>query len=144
MNALEVIAAARAVGLTLRPDGDRLTVRGPRAAALPLLDTLREHKPAILAALTDEAAEVAWRAASFRRQIPATGPIPFLVARTTRRADDAPRTCGHCGDPLGEGRRFCCAACQRAKELVLNEIREGVPMPTEPAVASQRQRETAA
>lgn len=138
MNAYEVIAQAQAVGLTLQADGDRLMVRGPRAATLPLLDTLRAYKPAILAVLVHEAAEVAWRMAVFRRQVPPHGTIPFLVARVTARKDDAPRTCGHCGDSLAEGRRFCCAACQRAKELVLGEVREGMlPMGTATAYATQ-------
>lgn len=71
--------------------------------------------------------EIVWRVGVFRRQIPPRGPIPFLVAHAVTYADDAPRGCGHCGDPLPDGHHFCCAACQRAKEIALGELRDAVP-----------------
>jgi hypothetical protein len=70
-----------------------------------------------------EASEIAWRVAAIRSQVPATGPIPFLVARQT--TDTSVGRCWSCGDALDVGRSVRCVPCVLAVEAVLNEVREG-------------------
>jgi hypothetical protein len=72
-------------------------------------------------------ADVAWRMAAMRAQIPTRGAIPFLVALPEAETLFLPGHCGSCGDPLAERRRFRWAPCQEAAWLALNEVREGVP-----------------
>ena len=56
MNAAELLGAARAAGLTIRADGDRLLVR-PKAALTPAWRAkLTTHKAELLAALADPVA----------------------------------------------------------------------------------------
>jgi hypothetical protein len=50
MDAGTLIAQARAAGLTLLVEGDRVIVRGPRRAE-PIVAALREHKAAVFALL---------------------------------------------------------------------------------------------
>lgn len=54
MDAVGLIAEARAAGLHLEVDGDRLIVQGPRAAE-PIVRRLREAKPDVLRALSGDA-----------------------------------------------------------------------------------------
>jgi hypothetical protein len=68
--------------------------------------------------------EIAWRVAVMRPQVPARGPIPFLVARET--AHSGAHVCLSCGDALAPGRIVRCGLCVAAIEQVLNETREGV------------------
>jgi hypothetical protein len=127
MDTLTLIAQARAAGLTLRADGDRLVVTGPRSAealAMQLLD----HKPTVLAVLTHDDAEVAWRVTAFRTRIPAHGPIWPPRLRDTPLTD-TPGHCTLCGDALPtdpEPRFPRCAPCIRALWIVLHETREEV------------------
>jgi len=51
MDGLALLDEARAVGLTVTADGDRLVIRGPRTAAA-IADRLVGAKPAVIAALT--------------------------------------------------------------------------------------------
>ena len=120
--AVSLLAEARAAGLEVRAEPDRLMVRGPRHAE-PLAKRLLERKGEVLALLAAEDAEVAWRLAAMRPQVPQRGPIPILVVR-----DFAPRAggCVSCGDRLVDGRLARCGACARAAWLVLHEVREGV------------------
>ena len=115
------LAEARAAGLEVRAEADRLRVRGPRSRE-DLARKLLERKQEVLALLAEEDAEVAWRGAAMRPQVPPRGPIPVLVAR---EVVPAPGCCPSCGDPLGEGRSLRCGACARAAWLVLHEVREG-------------------
>ncbi len=68
-------------------------------------------------------AEITWRLAVMRPQVPLRGPIPFLVARETAASIGR---CLSCGDALAEGRSVRCAPCVRAVEAVLDEVRECV------------------
>ncbi|MEE9297191.1 MAG: hypothetical protein V3W34_19805 [Phycisphaerae bacterium] len=57
-----LLAEARAAGLTVRADGDRLVIRGPRRCA-ELAQSILARKPDVMAALAewgDAAAAVAW------------------------------------------------------------------------------------
>ena len=57
-------------------------------------------------------AEVAWRLAAMRPQVPETGAVPLLIARP-----DAPTpagTCLSCGDPLSGGAVYRCRPCVEA------------------------------
>lgn len=131
MNALDLIAQARAAGLTLQLNGDGVTVRGPRTVALPLLDTLREHKPEILAVLHHEQQEITWRVEVLVARIPRTGPIWPVVVRPGDTRLDTPSHCSLCGDELSIERLTSpwrrCAPCVAALHEALRLIREGVP-----------------
>ncbi|HEX6800530.1 MAG TPA: hypothetical protein VF116_22655, partial [Ktedonobacterales bacterium] len=139
---------ARAVGLTLYRDGDELLIAGPRAEALPLLDTLREYKPELLALLAREAREVAWRVAALRPYVARLGPldpirlppvragVPPLVSQDPATGDYTyHKGCPSCGEPREAGQIFRCRACTRAHHLVLLELREGVVPTASPATA---------
>ena len=118
---VSVLAEARAAGLAVRADDGRLVVRGPRRAE-PIAQRLLARTGEVLALLAAEDAEVAWRVAAMRPQVPPRGPIPVLVARDVV---PAPGCCPSCGDPRGEGRSLRCASCARAAWSVLHEVREG-------------------
>ena len=117
-----VLAEARAVGLEVRAETDRLVVRGPRlheAIARELL----EQKPAVLELLAEEEIALAWRVEAMRAQAPQRGPIPVLVAR---EVVVSPGTCLSCGEELAPGRTRRCALCVRAAQRVLGWLREGI------------------
>jgi hypothetical protein len=117
-----VLAEARAVGLEVRAEADRLVVRGPRLHE-EIARQLLEQKPVVLALLAEEAVALGWRIAAMRAQVPERGPIPMLVAR------EVLPTTGHClscGAPLAPGRPMRCALCVRAAQVVLGWVREGV------------------
>ncbi len=117
-----VLAEARTIGLEVRVEADRLVVRGPRqheAIARQLL----AHKPAVIALLAEEEAEIEWRVAAMRPQMPARGPVPFLVAR---QSEVAAGSCPSCGDSLPPGRTYRCPPCAKASRLVVYAEREGV------------------
>ena len=116
------LAEARAAGLEVRAEADRLRVRGPRSRE-DLARKLLERKQEVLALLAEEDAEVAWRVAAMRPQVPPREPIPVLTARATT---PAPGRCDACGEPLGPGRAYRCEPCARAAWFVLHEVREGV------------------
>lgn len=57
MTVLEVPLVAWAAGLVLERRGDQILIRGLLPNTPPeLLDLLREHKPALLALMTDQSA----------------------------------------------------------------------------------------
>jgi hypothetical protein len=117
-----VLAEARAVGLEVRAEVDRLVVRGPRlheAIARQLL----AQKPVVLALLIEEEAELRWRVEAMRPQVPLRGPIPVLVAREVAVIAEH---CFSCGEPLAPGRTVRCAFCVRAAQRVLGCVREGI------------------
>jgi hypothetical protein len=134
MTAEELITEVRALGVELRPapDGSRILYR-PRDALSPeWVERLREHKPQVLALLSEFEAQVQWRAAEMRGQIPPSGPIGYLCARPRTAAHDTPGHCGSCGEPKEPGQRYVCVACGRAKWLALNETRELVDAAGDP------------
>jgi hypothetical protein len=116
------LAYARAVGLEVRAEADRLVVRGPRLHE-EIARQLLDQKPIVLALLTEEEVELGWRVAAMRPQVPVRGPIPVLVAREIAVL---PGHCLSCGEPLALGRTVRCALCVRAAQMVLGWIREGV------------------
>ena len=118
--AVSLLAEARAAGLEVRAEADRLVVRGPRSGAA-LAERLLEQKAEVLDLLSDEDAEVAWRVAAMRPRVPTTGPILILVVRETTLG---PGRCVSCGDALGPDRPYRCAPCSVATRLVLDDVRE--------------------
>ena len=117
-----VLAEARAVGLEVRAETDRLVVRGPRLHEAIARDLL-EQKPAVLELLAAEEIALAWRVEAMRAQVPLRGPIPMLVAREVAVG---PGNCLSCGEELAPGRTVRCALCVRAAQRVLGWVREGM------------------
>jgi hypothetical protein len=116
------LAEARAVGLEVRAETDRLIVRGPRLHE-EIAHQLLAQKPVVLALLAEEEVKVEWRVEAMRPQVPERGPIPVLVAR---EVSAIPGHCLSCGEPLAPGRTVRCALCVRAAQWVLRWVREGV------------------
>lgn len=114
MDGMTLLAEARAAGLEVRADGDRLVVRGPRTRE-NLARSLLAHKPDVMAAIH----AVAERVAVMQSQLPRSGAVPFLMFRTAALATDAPGRCLSCGDRLTPGQRYRCAPCGEAARLVL-------------------------
>ncbi len=117
-----ILTEARAAGLDIRIEPGRLVVRGPRMLE-DIAQRLLARKHEVLALLGEEDADVAWRVAAMRPQVPIRGPIPLLVARNTRPVVGH---CITCGDRFSLAGTFRCSPCTRAAWLVLHEIREGV------------------
>jgi hypothetical protein len=118
----DAVAEARAAGLEVWAEADRLVVRGS-----PVLERLARQllnqKPAVLVFLAQQDAEVAWRVAAMRPQATARGPIPILKARRTPWEAGC---CISCGEPVPENSMYRCSPCAQAAWLVLSEVREGV------------------
>lgn len=115
--ATALIADTRALGVILKadPTGSRLLYRPVEVMPFALGKLLREHKVAVLAVLSANDPEVAWRLGALRPQIPEHGPISGrLIARSDSPTINHLRHCATCGDPLAEGRRYRCAPCQHA------------------------------
>jgi hypothetical protein len=119
------LAEARALGLEVRAESDRLVVRGPRVYE-PVAHRLLADKPAVLRVLHAEEAEITWRAAAMRPQCPRSGPIPLLLARPITAVDGA---CLSCGIPIATTSVPRCRFCTQAAQLVLAEIRESIRGP---------------
>lgn len=140
--------AVRGVELRAAPEGDGILFRPRLALDDALVRALSAHKTELmpLVAQTSSPA-VAWRVMVMRAQMPARGPIPLLLARPQAPLlRDAPGRCGSCGDPREEGQRYVCRACQAAKWLVLNAVREDVSLArtTETAPAPMTRQEESA
>ena len=112
----------------LQREGQKAPVRpAPVGASPPPSTTHAEGEQC------PEEAEVAWRVAGMREQVPPAGPIPFLLARS-ELADTWRELgrdhCHSCGDALPEGYAVGiaprCTWCQRAAELACNTVREGM------------------
>lgn len=113
MTPAELLAELRARGADLVLDGDRLRLRGPPGVVEPeLTEALRLVKPALLEHLQ---AEVRWRVEAMRQQVPASGPVPLLVAR---RVQAGPGHCPSCGEPT-VGAAIRCSTCATAAREVL-------------------------
>lgn len=120
----EVLREARAAGLLIHVEADRLIVRGPKRYE-SLAQRLFAHKPDVVALLSREETDVAWRVATMRSQLPARGAIPFLVARASAMVAG---TCVSCGNPLPPDGRYRCSPCAEAARRVVYAIRkEGDP-----------------
>ncbi len=121
-----IIQEMRQLGMQVRADTEASKVRFGPSGAMPweLRLRLREHKSDVLTLLAREAAEIAWRVAALRLQVPARGPIPFLIARQASRSLGEAPWCLSCGDTLAQGRQVRCSLCVRAIETVLTEVRE--------------------
>jgi hypothetical protein len=117
-----VLTEARAAGLEIRAEPGRLVVRGPRTLET-VAQRLLKHKAEVLALLAAEDADVAWRVAAMRPQVPQRGPIPVVIAR---EGEPSSGCCVSCGEHLPAGVTFRCSACAQAAWLVLHEIREDV------------------
>ena len=117
-----LLAAAREAGLEVRVVADELVIRGPRTQDALARRVLAE-KPVVLALLSAEDAEVAWRMAAMRPQVPHRGAIPVLVARAVGAP---PGSCISCGELLQDGMTVRCSPCTRAAWIVLHEIREDI------------------
>ena len=118
MDELALLEAARAAGLTVRAEGERLVVRGPRSAE-ELARALLARKLEVLALLAVGDPAVVWRVEAMRAQLPAAGPLPFLVARS---APHCRGVCLSCGETLAQGAdhgTFRCVPCVRAAWLVV-------------------------
>jgi len=120
--AQRLIAEARAAGVSIARDGDRLILRAPAPPDEDLRRRIREAKaellPIIPLLVAPDAPEVAWRAAVMREQIPPyPRPAPLLVAR---EVPYQPGHCLSCGDPIPAIR---CVPCREAVALVLAEWR---------------------
>ncbi len=122
MDGVALLSEARTAGLRVRVEGNFLRLDGPRRLE-SLARALLARKLEVMEVLAVEDAEVAWRASEMRSQVPAHGPIPFLVAGETPSRTDG---CASCGGVVGAG-RVRCYLCIAAAERVLNAIREGVP-----------------
>jgi hypothetical protein len=116
------LAEARAVGLEVRAETDRLVVRGPRLHE-EIARQLLAQKPVVLALLAEEEVALAWRVEAMSPQVPERGPIPVLMAR---EVSAIPGHCLSCGELLAPKRTVRCALCVRAAQRVLGWVREGV------------------
>jgi len=117
MNSL---TEARDAGLDVRLDSGRLVIRGPQSQ-VKLAHQVLEQKGEIAALLTAEDEAVSWRAAAIRPQVPALGPVPFLVAREVMCV---PGCCLSCGETLETSRSTRCPACSQAAWMVLRHSRD--------------------
>ena len=113
MNVGELLMELRSRGVLLEPAGDRLKIDAPRGSITPeLREALAACKSEVLAILTLDDDEIAWRVKVMLPQIPDSGPIPFLVARQTeeRRSN----CCHSCGDSMEGYSGYLCGPCSRA------------------------------
>jgi hypothetical protein len=108
--------------LTLSKEQQKSAAQGLRTNELDEFNELREGGPA--RPVDDR--EVAWRIEAMRPQVPARGPVPFLMANPDVLAHDAPGCCLSCGEEMPDGLRYRCNPCVRAVEMVLRKAREGL------------------
>ena len=112
---------ARAAGLTVQVDGDRLVIRGAKDYE-DLAVQLLERKSEVLAALArDEERAITERMEVLRPLMPVSGPIPFLVVRSQ---ETQPGHCLSCGEPLRSGDRYRCQPCVAAVRRVIAEVEQ--------------------
>lgn len=112
----DMLHEARAAGLLIQADGDRLLVRGPKRLQAVAQEVLW-HKQELLELLVMERDEIAWRVASMHGQVLPGKPIPVLVARVSQAS---PGQCVSCGDDLAPGERVRCQLCVRAAQQALD------------------------
>ncbi|MGH7667060.1 MAG: hypothetical protein ACREN1_07105 [Candidatus Dormibacteria bacterium] len=127
----QLFAEAKAAGVTITRDGDRLHLRACAPPDEELLRRLREAKADLMPIAPLQpptppdtgGPEVAWRIEAMRPQLPAVArPIPLLLARP-----EVPYQTGHClscGDLVAAVR---CAPCRAAVAVVLGEWTASAP-----------------
>src|SRR5262245_46764072 len=121
-DAVTMLTEARAAGFEVRIAPGQLILRGPRSQER-VARQLLARKAEVVAALFAEDADITWRAAVMRPQVPARGPIPVLVVRDIVPVSGS---CISCGDPLPAHASLRCLPCARAVWAVLHEMREDV------------------
>lgn len=113
MNAAQLLTELKGRGVMLEAKGDRLVIDAPKGTVTPeLREVLAERKAELLTLLKVNDAEIAWRVAAILPQIPATGLIPFLVARNEFKWKRG--LCHSCGDSLSVNENYVCGPCSRA------------------------------
>ncbi len=131
MTAAELLVDLLARGVRLEVTGDQLRCQADAGVLTPdLAAAIKANKLALLALLREEEA-LAWRIDAMREQIPAVGPVPFLVA--VPNVASAPDTCLSCGDPIDlvgyvQRCRLCAAAAVRALIPPLQDIAQPAPL----------------
>ncbi|MDP9356079.1 MAG: hypothetical protein M3R02_12505 [Chloroflexota bacterium] len=132
MSAPTLLADLRTRGVHLDVDGDRIRARFKGRTLDPdLAETIKTHKPSLIAYLREEETAISWRAAAMRKQIPpAGGSIPFLVA--VPGIEPAPGICVSCGETFElvgyvQRCRLCAAAAVRALALAQEDIAQPAP-----------------
>ncbi len=135
MTAAEVLANLCAQGVSLELAGDQLRCRADAGVLTPdLAAAIKPHKPALIALLREEEAAINWRAAAMREQVPATGPVPFLVAvPNVAPAAGVCLSCGEFFELLGYVRR--CRLCTLAATRALTTSAEDIAQSALPAAA---------
>ncbi len=119
MSADELLIELKARGVSLEVDGDRLRVDAPKGAVTPeLREALAAHKAEVLALLTITEDEIDWRVKAMLPQVPASGAIPFLVARPDSKSEAG--YCLSCGEWLKQGEPNRCTLCNRAANKALD------------------------
>jgi hypothetical protein len=106
MGGLTLLAEARKAGLTVRAEGDKLVIRGPRSAE----DLARR----LLEAKAEVRAQLAWERAALA---PAAAPCPRCGRRLDAKARCWPcnyRTCTGCGRDSGSAFVELCIRCGKA------------------------------
>jgi hypothetical protein len=122
MSAAELLAELNQRDIRLTVSGDRLRGDAPKGALTTgLRARLKSSRLELMALLSADEFEVAWRAEAMRPQAPRTGAIPFLTARRDRATGTG--RCLSCGGPLAANQAHVrCIPCSRAAWLVLTEI----------------------
>ena len=118
MDGMILLRQARAAGLRVATDGDRLVVQGPRRLE-PVARTLLAEELVILRALAEEPA-VAWRIDAMRPQVTTGAAIPLLLARPGIRFPS--KSCCSCGDALAAADHYRCGSCVSAVVAILEEL----------------------
>ncbi len=126
MTAAVLFADLRVRGIHLELAGDQLRCRADVGILTSdLAATIKPHKPALIALLQEEDAAISWRVEAMRKQIPAAGAVPFLVARPG--VSPAAGACLSCGDPIKlVGYVPRCRLCAVAAGRVLLAGREDI------------------
>jgi hypothetical protein len=118
MDALTVLEAARAAGLRIEAEGDRLLVKGPRDAA-HVVELLRQHKAEVLLALQGRCSPTCRRCAAGPVLLPDGCELHSVsaedVARWWKAAEERDAevsVCHCCAGPAPSGMLVCrkCAA----------------------------------
>jgi hypothetical protein len=113
MSAAEILALAKAHGVTIRPDGDDLDVVANREPDPDLLDAIAGCKAGILAKLREERLRIRrWINANFSASSP---DICRHCRRGPRPGDAWVRL--YCGDDSGVVHQSCFPAWERAAEI---------------------------
>ena len=112
-----LLCELRAVGVVLSADGGRLRWTAPTGTmTAELLAAAQAHKPALLALLAAEEAELAWRVAAMRAKSPGRG-LPRTIVEAPVPA--AGNYCETCGQPQAYGRFPRCTYCALAAATCL-------------------------